>query len=44
MVPLAPAAVRGIIGFGEGVLLLVKWRLTRKENKIHDNSRSFGGS
>jgi hypothetical protein len=33
----------GFVDSDEGVLLLVKWRLTKKENKIHDNSRSCGG-
>jgi hypothetical protein len=42
-VPLALAAVRGTVGSGEDVLLPVKWCLTRKENKIHDNSRTCGG-
>jgi hypothetical protein len=32
----ALVAVRGTVGSGEGVLFLIKWRLTRKENKIHD--------
>jgi hypothetical protein len=42
-VSLAPAAVKGTIGFGEGVLFLAMWRLTKGKNKIHDNSRSCGG-
>jgi hypothetical protein len=41
-VPSAPAVVKGTIGSIEGVLLPVKWHLTRKESKIHDNSRSCG--
>jgi hypothetical protein len=39
-VPSAPMAVRGTVTSDEGILLRVNWRLTRKENKIHDNSRS----
>jgi hypothetical protein len=39
----APMAVRDIIGSDEGVLLSVKWHLTKGRNKIHDNSRSCGG-
>jgi hypothetical protein len=38
----ALAAVKGTVGSGEGVLFPVKWHLTRKEDKIHDNSRSCG--
>jgi hypothetical protein len=41
-VPSASAAVKGTVGSTEGILLLVKWRWTRKESKIHDNSRSCG--
>jgi hypothetical protein len=37
----ALATVRGTVDSDEGVLLPVKWHLTRKENKIHDNSRSY---
>jgi hypothetical protein len=43
LVSSASAAVRGTVGFSEGILFLVKWHLTRKENKIHRNSRSCGG-
>jgi hypothetical protein len=39
----APAAVRGTVDSGEGVLLPAKWRLTRGRDKIHDNSSSCGG-
>jgi hypothetical protein len=42
-VSLAPAAVKGTIGSGEGVLLTAKWRLTKGRDKIHNNSRSCGG-
>jgi hypothetical protein len=38
----ALVAVRGTAGSGEGILFPIKWRLTRKENKIHDNSRNCG--
>jgi hypothetical protein len=43
--PVSPAlmAVKGTIGSSEGILLPVKWHLARKENEIHDNSRSCGG-
>jgi hypothetical protein len=39
----APAAIRGTVDSGEGVLFIVKWHLTRERDKIHDNSRSCGG-
>jgi hypothetical protein len=42
-VSLAPAAVKGTIGSGEGVLLTAKWHLTKGRDKIHNNSRSCGG-
>jgi hypothetical protein len=44
LVSSAPAAIRGTVGSDEDDLLPIKWRLTRKENKIHDNSKSCAGS
>jgi hypothetical protein len=39
--PVSPVSetVRSTVAFGEGVLLPAKWRLTRRRDKIHDNSR-----
>jgi hypothetical protein len=39
---LAPVAVRDTVSSGEEIHFLAKWHLTRKKNKIHDNSRSCG--
>jgi hypothetical protein len=44
LVSSALTAVRGTIGSGEGVLLPVKWRLTRGRDEIHDNFGGCGGN
>jgi hypothetical protein len=44
LVSSAPVAVRGTVSSGEGILFPAKWHLTRGKNKIHNNSRSYGGS
>jgi hypothetical protein len=39
----APTVVRDTVGSGEGVLLLVKWCLTKGRDEIHDNFGGCGG-
>jgi hypothetical protein len=42
-ISLVSVAVKGTVGFGEGILLPTKWCMTRGRDKIHDNSRRCGG-
>jgi hypothetical protein len=43
LVSSGPTVVKGTVGSDEGVLLPAKWCLTRGRDKMHDNSRSYGG-